>query len=180
MKKIEGSTTLYYVRSSIIGQAVMEISGSSIHRAHVFASGQLVAQQSPDGQFYWNHKNHLIGGYKLTNTAGTVIYRAEYEPYGQLLLETGTTTLTTHKFTGYERDGSGLDYANARMYSGSRGRFTKPDPLGIKAADLNKPSSLNLYTYVENDPINFIDPDGLAKCRDLPDVRTHLLNHTQA
>jgi hypothetical protein len=46
------------------------------------------------------------------------------------------------------------------MYAGSRGRFTKPDPIGLKAAD-RRPQSLNLYSYVNNDPINLIDPTGL-------------------
>jgi hypothetical protein len=37
----------------------------------------------------------------------------------------------------------------------------QPDPLGIDAAELTDPQSLNLYSYCENDPINHVDPDGL-------------------
>jgi RHS repeat-associated protein len=160
VKKVEGSTTLYYVRSSIIGQAVMEVSGSSVHRAYVYNGGSMVAMQGSDGQFYWRHSNHLGSGSKLTNTSGTVVYRAEHDPYGNVLLETGSPTLTAHKFTSYERDGSGLDYANARMFSGSRGRFTKPDPAGLSVADA-RPQSLNRYSYASNDPVNRVDRTGL-------------------
>jgi RHS repeat-associated protein len=168
MKKVEGSTTLYYVRSSIIGQAVMEISGSAVYRAYVYNGGSMVAMQGSDGQFYWRHSNHLGSGSKLTNTSGTVVYRAEHDPHGNVLLETGSPTLTVHKFTSYERDSSGLDYANARMFSGSRGRFTKPDPAGLKAGNLKIPQTLNQYTYTNNDPVNYVDPTGLIGILDNP------------
>ena len=65
------------------------------------------------------------------------------------------------KFTGYEKDGTGLYHARARAYSQGRGRFQQPDPLGLGAADLSAPQTLNAYAYVHNDPINFTDPEGL-------------------
>ncbi len=37
----------------------------------------------------------------------------------------------------------------------------QPDPLGLGAADATNPQSLNLYSYVQNDPMNFVDPSGL-------------------
>lgn len=36
-----------------------------------------------------------------------------------------------------------------------------PDPIGLKSASLKIPHSLNRYTYVNNDPVNYIDPKGL-------------------
>jgi len=38
-----------------------------------------------------------------------------------------------------------------------------PDPLGLKASNSKKPESLNRYAYVENDPVNFLDPTGTNK-----------------
>jgi len=72
----------------------------------------------------------------------------------------GNTNLNTRKFTGYERDATGLDYAEARMYNSGRGRFIQPDPVGMKSVDLQRPQTLNRYSYVQNDPANLIDPGG--------------------
>jgi RHS repeat-associated protein len=126
----------------------------------------MVALLSNDGTFYWNHPDHLGSGRKLTDSSGAVRYRGEFDPHGQTLLEVtsgGTGTYAnSHKYTGYEREWStNLDYAKARMFSHNRARFMQPDPLGLAAASLDYPQSLNLYSYVFNDPANFTDPTGL-------------------
>jgi RHS repeat-associated protein len=70
--------------------------------------------------------------------------------------------------TGKERDSeSGNDYFGARYYSSSMGRFLSPDfnnagddPEPIPYADLEGPQSLNLYSYVGNNPLYRKDADG--------------------
>ncbi len=64
-------------------------------------------------------------------------------------------------FTGYYHDGiTGFDYAQQRYYAPALGRFTTPDPYQASAA-IARPQSWNRYAYVENDPVNFVDPSGL-------------------
>jgi RHS repeat-associated protein len=53
-----------------------------------------------------------------------------------------------------------MDYAVNRFYSAAQGRFTQVDPIGMRAVSLSDPQSLNLYSYVQNDPVNFVDPTG--------------------
>jgi RHS repeat-associated protein len=67
--------------------------------------------------------------------------------------------------TGKERDSeSGLDNFGARYDSSSMGRFMTPDwsarPTPVPFADLANPQSLNLYSYVTNNPLNRTDPLG--------------------
>jgi len=68
-------------------------------------------------------------------------------------------------FTGKERDTeSGNDYFGARYYSSAMGRFLSPDWSAkaepVPYAKLGNPQSLNLYAYVQNNPLTGVDPDG--------------------
>jgi RHS repeat-associated protein len=67
--------------------------------------------------------------------------------------------------TGKERDSeSGNDYFEARYYSSAMGRFMSPDWSAkedpVPYANLDDPQSLNLYSYVGNNPLTRIDADG--------------------
>jgi RHS repeat-associated protein len=160
----DGAAPVFYVRSSVLGQAALEVNATGVRRAYVYAGKKLVAEQSTDGQFYWLHTNHLGSSRAMTDVNGNLVYKGQFDPYGQVLTEwssSGNTNLNAKKFTGYERDAAtGLDYAGARMYNSGRGRFMQPDPNGIGAANLRLPESLNRYSYVRNDPVNHIDPLG--------------------
>jgi RHS repeat-associated protein len=168
----DGGAAVYYVYSLQLGQVAMEVNVAGVRRAYVYAGGKQVAQQSVDGQFYWLHTNHLGSSRAMTDVNGNLVYKGQFDPYEQALLEWGSASLNTKKFTGYERDGAtGLDYAGARMYNSGRGRFMQPDPLGcaykgknpdpLGAAKWDKPQTLNRYSYVSNDPVNLVDPTGL-------------------
>jgi RHS repeat-associated protein len=70
-----------------------------------------------------------------------------------------------HKFTGKERDSeSNLDYFGARHDASSMGRFMTPDwaakPTSVPHANFGNPQSLNLYSYVANNPLSRMDTDG--------------------
>ena len=72
--------------------------------------------------------------------------------------------IATH-FTGKERDAeSGNDYFDARYYASSMGRFLSPDWSAkeepVPYAHLDDPQSLNLYSYVLNNPLAKADLDG--------------------
>lgn len=77
--------------------------------------------------------------------------QAFYEPYGQ------TTVLGTEfpfQFTGRSRVKDSLYYYRARFYDPSSDRFISEDPGGIGVG------GVNLFRYVENDPVNLTDPSG--------------------
>jgi RHS repeat-associated protein len=68
-------------------------------------------------------------------------------------------------FTGKERDSeSGLDNFGARYDASSLGRFMTPDWSAqaepVPYAKMDDPQSLNLYSYMRNNPLGGVDPDG--------------------
>lgn len=146
IKQTNSAGTIYYLWSSVLGQVTAEIAGSSVYRAYVYsAGGQMLALQSYYGDFYWVHQDHLGSSRKMTDMSGNVIYRAEFDPYGQTVFEwsnygTGELYKNSKKYTGYERDwATNLDNANARTLNHKAGRFLQADPLGLGAADATNP-----------------------------------------
>lgn len=84
--------------------------------------------------------------------------------FGAIRSETGTSD-NTRKFTGKEFDAdSNLYYYAARYYDPYIGRFTQRDPIG---------DGVNWYAYAYNNPLRYIDPDGL---RALSPLETEALN----
>ncbi|WP_158942887.1 RHS repeat-associated core domain-containing protein [Granulicella sp. S190] len=86
----------------------------------------------------------------------------DYTPFGQVF---AGSTNDPYMFTGKERDSeSGLDYFGARYYASSMGRFMSPDWAAkvtpVPYAVLPDPQSLNLYSYVRNNPLSRADSDG--------------------
>jgi RHS repeat-associated protein len=75
-------------------------------------------------------------------------------------------------FTGKERDGeTGLDYFGARYMSAAQGRFTSPDEPLLDQYP-GDPQSWNLYGYVRNNPLRYMDLDG-RECKDGKDEQAN-------
>ncbi|MCC7309114.1 MAG: glycoside hydrolase family protein [Acidobacteria bacterium] len=114
--------------------------------------------------------DHLGSPRVTTNASGEVISRRDFQPYGEEVFSVERTTALGYtaadsvrqKFTGYERDiESGLDFAQARYYNSSHGRFTSVDPL-TASATIRNPQTFNRYSYGLNSPYKFTDPLGLS------------------
>lgn len=52
-------------------------------------------------------------------------------------------------------------YYRARYYDPKLGRFISEDPIPLDEREVEE---LNAYTYVRNNPVNFVDPEGLQAC----------------
>jgi len=65
------------------------------------------------------------------------------------------STTNSQNYTGRETDGTGLHYYRARYYHTDLQRFISEDPIGFDGG------AANLYAYVFNSPMAFVDPLGL-------------------
>ena len=101
-----------------------------------------------------NHKKRLIKEYTY-DEFGKVYERKENgEHWGKYnKSDIGNTRL----FTGREYDKEiGLYYYRARYYSAELGSFISRDPIGVR-------DNVNLYSYVGNNPVKFVDAMGREK-----------------
>ncbi|HEX8130206.1 MAG TPA: PKD domain-containing protein [Pyrinomonadaceae bacterium] len=132
---------------------------------YIYLGGRLLATQQPGSvagteAVAFHHPDHL-GTRLVTDPANGTQYEQSTLPFGTGF-SAETTGNTNRRFTSYDRNQStGLDYAVNRHYDPAQGRFTQPDPLGVRASNLSDPQTLNLYSYCGNDPINREDADGL-------------------
>jgi len=94
---------------------------------------------------------------------GNIKSESDYYPWGGELQFVNNDS-NHYKFTGKERDETGLDYFGARYYSNGLARFITPDwsssPMPVPYADFGDPQSLNQYSYVRNIPTSRADADG--------------------
>lgn len=115
-----------------------------------FAYGEQI-----DGTNYYFTKDHLGSIREVTDSSGNIVGRYDYSPYGVRTLVQGSD-VSDFGFTGYYvHKVSGLQFALYRAYDANLGRFINRDPIG-------EAGGLNLYDYVANDPMNWIDSLGFA------------------
>jgi RHS repeat-associated protein len=154
----------------ISGQLIAEFETTSgaVKKEYIYGGSGLLATIEPVTGTRYTTADHLGSPRILTSSAGAVVSRHDYRSFGEEL-PAGTGGRTTaqgysavdnirQKFTSHERDNEiGLDFMQARYYSSTQGRFTSPD--SIEGNALN-PQTMNLYAYVHNNPLKFIDPSG--------------------
>jgi RHS repeat-associated protein len=151
------------------GEQMTETNGTG-QWAHtnVFANGSLIATYH-DTNLYFAFEDWLgtKRGEGEAMSGGATCLNTYYSlPFGNDLTTTGACAdATEHHFTGKERDAeSGNDYFGARYFASSMGRFMSPDwnakAQPVPYAKLDNPQSLNLYSYVLNNPLTGRDPDG--------------------
>ncbi len=111
------------------------------------------------GASFFYHADGLGSITEITDTAGVVKQRYTYSSFGKIESQLDPNFIQPYTFTAREFDlETGLHFYRARYYDASLGRFLGEDALR-GWPDL--PQSLNLFSYVRNDPANFLDPYGL-------------------
>ena len=150
------------------------------------AGGEVLAEylDRPDHPNEWTHfvyhDGHVVGtvthtegnpeprrtqifsdflGSPAVTVTGNKVTSYLYGPYGVQL------TAPRHEgaggYTGHEDDATGLTYMRARYMDGLAARFLTPDP--ARDLRINLSATFNLYQYAGGNPINAIDPFGLAQ-----------------
>lgn len=151
------TTRYYYDGDQIIAEAIVS-NGIASLKAQYIRGHKLVARRGNDGsKAYYLHNGHgdVV---ELRDSTGSVnLNRYTYDIWGNPLT-TEETIPNPFRYSGELWDETaGLQYLRARWYDPSMGRFISKDTY---EGDISNPLSLNLYTYVSNNPLRYIDPSG--------------------
>ena len=136
---------------------------------------QLTASRAPGGeltQYFYDLSSRLVGlergGQRfyvftdligtprlVTDTTGATVKRIDYDAFGDVISDSAPSFSLRVGFAGGLKDPtSGLVQLGLRDYEPASGRWTSRDPI------LFNGGQTNLYAYVDDDPVNFVDPSG--------------------
>lgn len=109
---------------------------------------------------YYLLTDHLSSTSKVLDTEGNLVCKVRYNAWGETRFANGVCP-TDRKYTGQLEAEAGLYYYNARWYDPVVGRFIQADSY------ITNPSNTmdwDHYSYVRNNPIKYIDPNGNKLC----------------
>lgn len=155
-KSIGGvSSRFFYDGSNRLADAENGGEATILYTSGLGIDEPLSRTDTSTSETFYYHQDRLGSVVALTDAIGDVIQEYEYEAFGNIVGQGGGGA-NPIAFTGRDMDSeSGLYYYRARYYDSTVGRFMSEDPIGIDGG-------INLYTYVENNPINVTDPSGLS------------------
>jgi RHS repeat-associated protein len=165
-----GNKIYWFVGTEILDEtdATGSVTNSSFNEYVFFGASRIARRDSSGNMFYYLADqlgtSRAIAQVPSGQTTATLCYDGDFEPFGGEHAYTNTCP-QNYKFTGKERDTeSGLDEFGARYYSSAMGRFIIPDwaarATAVPYVSFSDPQTLNLYSYVRNNPLSRMDVDG--------------------
>ncbi len=153
-KKVVSGATSNFTWDTTSGLPMLLDDGA---RAYIYGpDGAPVEHVTGTTPTYYHH-DQLGSTRLLTDTAGTVAKTYSFDPYGNLSGQSGSGATTPLRNTGqYTDDETGLQYLRARYYDPASGQFLTRDPINS--------ITRSPYGYVDGNPLNLVDPRGLAPC----------------
>ncbi|GAB3447370.1 RHS repeat-associated core domain-containing protein [Massilia solisilvae] len=125
---------------------------SAIGTKYIYLGNHIIAEVG--GTVQYDHTDGLGSPVAYTDSAGRLLGRTRYEPYGA----TAAGLTPAIGYTGHVNAPElGLVYMQQRYFDPVAGHFLSIDPV---VTDANTGGSFNRYAYANNSPYKYIDPDG--------------------
>ncbi|MDO7905533.1 RHS repeat-associated core domain-containing protein [Paenibacillus sp. JX-17] len=148
----------YYDGNQIVAEATIK-DGKPELKANYIRGQKLEAIQYPNGTKAYISTNGHGDITELRSEAGELLNRYKYNLWGSITYKE-EKVYNPFRYSGeLWDDATELQYLRARWYDPEMGRFISEDTFTGSIID---PISLNLYAYVNNNPLKYWDPTGHA------------------
>ncbi len=165
-KKKNGVLQVRYIYMDDLRIAAELNADLTLKRRFVYGSKSNVPDYYIEGANKFRIVSDQLGTPRVVFNMGTgaVIAKFNHDEFGVIKANTNTTLKLPFGFAGGLMDwDTGLIRFGARDYDPSLGRWLSKDPILFEGGDTN------LYGYVVQDPVNWLDSDGLTRSRALPE-----------
>lgn len=161
-RKENGITMRYYYdRDKIIAEGTVGTGNSVTPKASYLHGGTGLIMREDEANS--SKAYYITNGHgdvtEVRNASGTVLNSYSYDIWGNVIQKTGSYPNPFLYSGEYWDDTTKLQYLRARWYDPSMGRFITKDTY---EGDITDPLTLNLYTYVHNNPLIYTDPSGMC------------------
>jgi RHS repeat-associated protein len=140
------ANTFVWCEGSKVSQE-RDLTGHSVEKQFFYQGEQV------NGTNYFYAEDKLDNIRELTDTGGVIQASYDYNAFGRQVKLSGTVDSDFGYGGYYVNKTTGLDLTWYRAYDSEKARWLSRDPL-------NEEMGLNLYEYVNNEPLDYIDPDG--------------------
>ncbi len=123
-----------------------------------YADQRMPIAMTYNAQKYYLHYDQVGSLRAVTDASHNIVKEISYDTYGNIISDSDEAFRIAFGFAGglYDQD-TKLTRFGYRDYDAYTGKWTAKDPIDFSGGDTN------LYGYVLGDPVNFVDPWGLAK-----------------
>ena len=155
-KKVNGVITEKYLWQGKTRLLAVYDGADNLISRFTYADGRMPVSMKHGGNTYYMIYDQVGTLRAVVDTTGNIVKQIDYDSFGNTLTDSNPAFTVPIGYAGgvYDSD-TGLTRFGARDYDPAIGIWTAKDPIDFAGGDLN------LYGYVGNNPVNFVDPYGL-------------------
>ena len=159
-KDLGGQVTNYFYDGDSLNVLYETDGQNQVVRSYIYSeAGQLMAMKKGADKYYYHYNAHgdVIA---MSDKEGNTVASYAYDAWGNVLKaeEDPAVKDNPYRYAGYQYDAeTGMYYLIARYYNPEHGVFLSLDP---DPGDEDDILTQNGYSYANNNPVMFVDPDG--------------------
>ena len=155
-KRVDGAIVEKYLWEGLTRLLAVYDGADNLVQRFSYADGRMPVTMTHGGVTYYLGYDQVGSLRVITDAAGNVVKRIDYDSFGNIIADTNSGFTVPFGFAGglHDRD-TGLVRFGYRDYDPGTGRWTAKDPIGFAGGDTD------LFGYVQNNPVNFVDAYGL-------------------